>query len=321
MLSFSISPAEIAGDRSESAIANVQVQVSDPNVTTVGLTLTYNQFGALYAYCNAQWVGLVNGPTCFFPVSQGTNTIQFLIQGSNSAPYAQSDIVTAQVYVEFPGLTAPVTISPAGVPELSCSTHSAPPAICSMPINLLSGNTWISQHDYSLPGLGLSINLDRTWNSLWPNSGEFLPVSGMFGNGWRSTYEESIQVPSGSFLTYYAPSGNHVWIAYNSTNQTYSVFGPLDDHTTVTYTQATLQYQVTLSNAEIHIFNGAGNLLSLADRNGNTTTLTYDGSNRLSQVKDAAGRIVTFNYATPGYPNLVSTVQDATGTIATYTYS
>ena len=51
---------------------------------------------------------------------------------------------------------------------------SSPPSgcegTCGLPINLRTGNTYIGQQDYSLPGLSGGLGLTRTWNSMWPLS-------------------------------------------------------------------------------------------------------------------------------------------------------
>lgn len=76
-------------------------------------------------------------------------------------------------------------------------------------------------------------------------------------------------------------------------------------------------------------------LVSIHDRNGNTLTLTYDGSGKLTQVSDGIGRTLTFTYTgtnltgvsdgtrnlTYGYAsgNLTS-FTDALGNITTYEY-
>ena len=64
------------------------------------------------------------------------------------------------------------------------------------PINLTNGNVWVQERDYSLPGLGGGLELVRTWNSLWQWSSPTMPgQAGMFGNSWRSTYEEMLTWP------------------------------------------------------------------------------------------------------------------------------
>ena len=54
------------------------------------------------------------------------------------------------------------------------------------PINVTSGNVWVQQRDYRLPGLGGGLELARTWNSLLQSAGP-PSLAGMFGRGWRST--------------------------------------------------------------------------------------------------------------------------------------
>ena len=62
----------------------------------------------------------------------------------------------------------------------------------SAPINLSNGNTFIQESDYSIPGMRGGLELVRTWHSEWQY---FNPPaqSGMFGNGWTSTYEQRLQ--------------------------------------------------------------------------------------------------------------------------------
>jgi hypothetical protein len=63
------------------------------------------------------------------------------------------------------------------------------------PINVANGNTWVTQSDYAVPGVGGGLSLSRTWNSLWQNN-QPIQLSGMFGHSWRSNFEERIQVLS-----------------------------------------------------------------------------------------------------------------------------
>ncbi|MEK7831515.1 MAG: IPT/TIG domain-containing protein, partial [Acidobacteriota bacterium] len=65
-------------------------------------------------------------------------------------------------------------------------------------------------------------------------------------------------------------------------------------------------------------------LKSITDRNGNTTTLTYSGSN-LTQVTDPVGRTLTFSYGSPNCAKCVSQVVagkagDPLQRITSYTY-
>jgi len=53
------------------------------------------------------------------------------------------------------------------------------------------------------------------------------------------------------------------------------------------------------------------------DRNNDTTTVSYDASNRITKVTDAVGRNLTFTY---GARRETQSIQDAVGTVASYTY-
>ena len=58
------------------------------------------------------------------------------------------------------------------------------------------------------------------------------------------------------------------------------------------------------------------------DSNGATSTISVDASNqnRIARVTDAAGRVLTFNYANASFPRLCTSISDAVGTFSTYQY-
>ena len=64
-------------------------------------------------------------------------------------------------------------------------------------------------------------------------------------------------------------------------------------------------------------FNSSGKLISAADRNGNTTTLAYDGNGLLVSATDPFGRVLAFHTNANGQ---VSSISDSLGTVATYVY-
>jgi YD repeat-containing protein len=209
--------------------------------------------------------------------------------------------------------TANVTVTP---PNGPCPCDGA----AGYPINLATGNVWITQTDYSLPGLGVGLGINRTWNSLWRGNNGKLPDAGMFGDSWRSTYEEALTVVDTTNIKYWRPNGDSWWFRWSNPNNAYYVLAPQNQHATLTFNSTTLLFTLTFSDGTQRIFNNAGALTALIDRNGNQTTITYDSSNRISQVTDAAARSITFTYNDPHNPAQATGVQDSTGTIATYTY-
>lgn len=55
------------------------------------------------------------------------------------------------------------------------------------PVNVTNGNMWLEQTDYSLPGIGEPIELNRFYNST-------IQTSGLFGFGWSTKYDEPLQI-------------------------------------------------------------------------------------------------------------------------------
>src|SRR4029077_18533841 len=75
------------------------------------------------------------------------------------------------------------------------------------PINLANANTYITQTDIRLPGLGGGLNLARTWNSIWPLTQTGM-VAFMFGPNWTSTYQERVFTGSDGYMKYARNDGS-----------------------------------------------------------------------------------------------------------------
>ena len=182
------------------------------------------------------------------------------------------------------------------------------------PINLATGDTFITQSDLSIPGLGGGLSLSRTWHSL-----EYVPTSGMFGGHWRSTYEELIFVDSAGLVNYVRGTGG-IWtlgLVSPSWPLSYGMIAPANGNLSLSYDGT--YWTLTYNTGEKRIFNAAGYLLSMSDRNGNTTQLAYDASNRLTTVTDPASRHLYFSYASPS-SNLVVGVSSDVGISLSYAY-
>jgi len=99
----------------------------------------------------------------------------------------------------------------------------------------------------------------------------------------------------------------------------YKAAAPAND-TTTTIADGSPSWTVTFQGREKRLFSvTTGALTSILDRNGNTTQLTYDTSNRLTTVTDPASRHIYFNYGGPS-SNLVSTVTTDIGLAISYSY-
>lgn len=168
------------------------------------------------------------------------------------------------------------------------------------PIDLATGDTPVTQTDISIPGLGGGFALSRSWHSVPFSSKSTL---GMFGPNWTSTFEENVFVDIGNVVTYLHGDGSVSWFVFRSWdsdgNPYFSAGAPSGQMATLTQksAQANPNWTLTFQNGETRVFEWAsGKLLSVTDRNGNTTTLNYDDSFRLSSVTDPANRHLYFSY-------------------------
>jgi YD repeat-containing protein len=184
------------------------------------------------------------------------------------------------------------------------------------PISLATGNTFIDETDVSIPGLGGGLFLKRRWNSLWPAT-QIASSVGIFGPNWRSTYEEKVFMGSDNYLKYARGDGSY-WSFGLGPTGALVVAAPAN--VAATLWQSSTAWVLAFQSGEQRQFSlTTGLLTAIVDRNGNTTQLTYDGSNRLTTVADPAGRHLYFNYAN-GSSLLITSVTSDFGVTLSYAY-
>ncbi|HMG74378.1 MAG TPA: Ig-like domain-containing protein [Pyrinomonadaceae bacterium] len=176
------------------------------------------------------------------------------------------------------------------------------------PINITNGNMYLQQADYALPGMGSGIDVTRTYNS---NSQRV----GVFGRGWSTMYDESIQIYSATFIRYNAAGGRATYFGRPNAS---TAFAPIeqDFHGQIVQ-NGNGSFTLTMNDGSTYQFNSAGQLTSLADRNGNQSTLSYDANGHLVSITDSFGRALT---VTPNSNGQALTISDSMGTIAGYSY-
>ena len=183
--------------------------------------------------------------------------------------------------------------------------RSCPPI--GQPVNVTTGNMWLEQTDYSLPGLGETIKIRRFYNSV-------LQTSGLFGFGWSTEYDQSLVAYGDKMLGLNMPDGRAVYFARTNTSSPF-VNDRSGDQGTIQI-ESDSSYKLTLKDGRKRKFAQSGRLLWLEDRNSNRTTLNYDGNGFLVGITDAAGRVLTLNYS----DGEISHISDSVGTIASYEY-
>ena len=176
------------------------------------------------------------------------------------------------------------------------------------PIKVSNGNMYLQQNDYHLPSPGSAISVSRTYNS-------DSQIVGLFGRGWSTQYDQAIVGYDASLLSFNQSDGRAIYFSRPLTSS--GAFTDLigDYHARIIQDSggSTLGFRDGSSKQ----FNFAGKLVSMADRNGNTTTLSYDGNGFLASVTDPFGRVLAFHTNANGQ---VNSITDTVGTIATYHY-
>ena len=324
LTSLDLSKTTIYGDKSDYSTATVHLYSVYPSTGgTIGLQIQLG-FNSANLICLG---GVGYGLGCSYPYQQGDNVFEFEFNGINASGAPQNGTVKVTYDV---ALTVGITVNPvvshqesppndpgAGGP-CDCSVNGAPSG--AQPINFANGNTWITQQDYFMPGVAGGLTLARTWNSLWTAASP-PEESGIFGDSWRSSFEERIQTLT-SQVKYWRGDGSALFYNYNSATGTYYLAAPIDDQTTLAFNGTTNVWTVTLKNGTQKMFNSSGYLTSIVDLNGNTTTINIDASNqnRISSITDASGHVLTFNYTNATFPRLCTSITDSTGTFSQYSY-
>jgi YD repeat-containing protein len=221
------------------------------------------------------------------------------------------------VFQAYPGTYAYLIAANTCPPSAPCHCNTA-----GQPIALATGETFIDQVDIRIPGLGGGLSLTRTWDSYWsPSLAAF--QGGSFGPNWRSTYEERIVFATDNYIKYIRSDATSWTFGADGPATAWAVISPANIGGILSTDTSTNSYFTLTSsalNGEQRRFDkSTGKLIAIIDRNGNTTTLAYDSSERLSTVTDAASRTMTFTYG-GSFTDLVTSVSTSAGISLSYAY-
>ena len=213
----------------------------------------------------------------------------------NSANYTSPTIAAYQIPCT-PEPPAPAAPALQTVPQ---GTNQNGPNLYSLlgsdPVNTATGAFTYSHTDLALPGRGPALSFVRTYNSNDDRDGSLSP-------GWSHNYDIRLRVPQlentgGGLIAVVSdvylmgPLGRSDHYTRNS-DGSYAlppgVSTKLVQNSNGTWT-ATLKDQTTWS------FDPTGNLTAIADRYGNTSTVTHNASGQVATVSDPAARgVLTF---------------------------
>ena len=193
------------------------------------------------------------------------------------------------------------------------------------PINTANGNYYFQHSDFTIPGRGMPLIFQRSYNALDS-------YSGPLGANWTHSYNilltastngATIKWGDGHSETFKLTGGNYVPPPGVFSTLVQNVDGTFDltrkDQTQFLFSAAGVLTSIHDKNGNTMLlaYNGAGNLTQITDTVGRALLLSYDGSNRVAQITDALGRSVSYQYDVNN--NLVQVV-DTSGGTTTFAY-
>ncbi|MGH9763139.1 MAG: DUF6531 domain-containing protein, partial [Blastocatellia bacterium] len=177
-------------------------------------------------------------------------------------------------------------------------------------VDIDSGNLALSYNDLTIKNRGLSLGIDRSYNS--QSAGSFGP----FGYGWGHNYQ--ILLSHDSTKSLYAVSGgdgsgqqfsDSAVTGANGAQALppyHSTLGKNPDGSFDYFTKSHIQYHFDgafeISQNQFFNLSYMGNLDFMQEPNGNKLQMSYDGQGRLSSVADSSNRSLQFTYEAANAP-------------------
>lgn len=213
-------------------------------------------------------------------------------------------------------------------------------------VSLTEGNATESYPITSLSSsTGQTLSLTLTYNSYNADGSRSADDIGL-GYGWTHTYTDLLfnqrgdmfRLDGGGRITRFALVGNGVY--QSSTGYFETLIQNLDGSFTLTDKFKTIYHYITVAGTFFQIGGPVYRMDTFTDRNGNVTTMAYDGSGNMTSTTDTYGRTITYGYDTGhhlisvtdplgrttsfGYDSTdrkLQSVTDANGKITRYTYN
>ncbi|HEV3033934.1 MAG TPA: DUF6531 domain-containing protein [Solirubrobacteraceae bacterium] len=140
------------------------------------------------------------------------------------------------------------------------------------PVDCATGNDVESQTDLRVPALGVPFGLERTYNS---QAAVEASSPGLFGYGWTSSFSDHLEFDSETNAVTVVQANGSTAVFFGPIGTPGEFAAPGWSQAKLVYTSEST-YKFTLPDQETFTFNSSGRLLSESERNGNTTTVTYN---------------------------------------------
>lgn len=177
-------------------------------------------------------------------------------------------------------------------------------------INLWSGNLIVQHTDLTVPGRGLPVVIQRTYNSQSTRTGAF-------GKGWSSIIDTHLEFNGSSVTLVDAYGGEFVFTDPEADGGDKVYKAPAGRHSVFTK-HADGTYTERKKNNSTYYFNGEGKLTKIRHRNiNNYIDFTRNGSGKVTAITETSGRTTQIEYSN-GY---VSRITDPQNRSITYDYT
>lgn len=199
------------------------------------------------------------------------------------------------------------------------------------PVDTASGEYILESTDLFIRARGLDVELRRVYQSRSVNVGAFgrnwsMPIVDTFALYWPGGHAVDVRWGDGSSSHY---AYNAVYQSFVSTNGDFSKLRIVGNPQSPTFAQETPGAMVRRPDGTIYrfcapvMFSGAetfavGFLSEIEDIHGNKITVYRSEDGQVSSIKDALGRVITFEYHTQ--LDTVARITDFTGRVIEYSY-
>jgi len=173
----------------------------------------------------------------------------------------------------------------------------------------LSGNLSRTYIDMSVTAPGFDLMFSRTYNSRDDRT-----TGNIISRGWTFGFQGKID-EAGNDAMVRLPNG----AAMSFTNNANGTYTAKDSRSTLVKSGSgtNVTYTLTTKDQYVYMYNASGYMTAMADRNGNTVTITVDSAGKPTTVLDQAGRTFTIAYLN----NRISTITDPVGRVVSYIYN
>lgn len=184
---------------------------------------------------------------------------------------------------------------------------SCPNTFVGDPINVTTGNFYVTKKDIQIPSRGIALEIRRYYNSIDK-------TYGILGKGWRIGYETSLMniEDSQDILVVY-PDGSINIFEYNEKDSKYTAPRGVFD---ILRKNEDESYALKLHDGTTYRYDKSGNLISISDLNGNSIYIKYDNQGMISSAVSPGGKFLAFLYDGAR----LRKIADHTGREITYSY-